>query len=321
MHVVVLCARNIALEEKYWAPLREAYDKVDIYPTSVDKQEVIEKIRDADVILGPECRMDESILKYAPKLKYIGMISTGYDYVDTDYCKKHSITLTNVPTYGTAMVSQYAFALLLEICCRVGHHSNEVHKGRWSATGQHMFWDYPILELSGKTLGIIGFGRIGKSSAHIAQAFGMDVLYYDKFRSQELENEHCRYASSYDEIYAAADIIFLHCPLFDETRDLICRESISKMKDGVIIINNARGPLVNQKDLADALKSGKVYAAGLDVCVPEPISNDNPLLECDNCFITPHISWVSIESRLRLLNTCFDNLKSFLEGNPKNVIC
>ena len=222
-------------------------------------------------------------------------------------------SITNVPEYGSYAVGQFAIAMLLEICHRVGHHSAEVQKGRWSA--DWCFWDYPLVELYGKTMGIVGLGRIGKVTAAIAQALGMKVMAYSPHRDPSLESGTLRYAEL-DELFAASDVISLHCPLFPETRGMINKQTISRMKDGVIILNNSRGPLIVDEDLADTLNSGKVYASGLDVVSKEPIRPDNPLLHAKNCFITPHISWAPVESRRRLMGMAEENLRAFLRASP-----
>ena len=226
--------------------------------------------------------------------------------------------VSNVPVYGTRSVSQFAIALLLEICHHVGHHSQAVHEGRWESNPDFCFWDYPLIELAGKTMGIIGFGRIGQVTGKIAKALGMKVIAYDNYPS-DAGKEIADYVSL-DEVLTTSDVISLHCPLFPETQGMINKDSIAKMKDGVIILNNSRGPLIVEQDLADALNSGKVYAAGLDVVSTEPIKGDNPLLSAKNCFITPHISWAPKESRQRLMDIAVDNLKQFIAGNPVNVV-
>ncbi|MCL2343472.1 MAG: D-2-hydroxyacid dehydrogenase, partial [Firmicutes bacterium] len=248
----------------------------------------------------------------------IGLLATGYNVVDVDAAKEKGIPVTNIPTYGTDAVGQFAIALLLEICHHIGHHSDAVHGGRWESCADFCFWDYPLIELAGKTMGIIGLGRIGQSTARIAKALGMRVIAFDSFQS-ETGKEVAEYVTL-DELLAQSDVIALHCPLFPETRNIIRSETIAKMKDGVIILNNSRGPLIAEQDLADALNSGKVYAAGLDVVSTEPIKADNPLLKARNCIITPHISWAPKESRARLMGIAVDNLKSFLDGNAKNVV-
>lgn len=239
--------------------------------------------------------------------------------MDVKAAKEFGITVTNIPTYGTDAVAQFVFALLLEICHHVYEHNNAVKKGEWSNCPDFCFWKYPLIELAGKTMGIIGLGRIGYRTAKIAQAFGLKVLAYDSYQNKDLEEENLKYVSL-DELLAKSDIISLHCPLFDSTEHIINKNSIAKMKDGVILINTSRGPLVSENDLAEALKSGKVAAAAVDVVSTEPISITNPLLSAPNCIITPHIAWAPKESRTRLMNIAVSNLKSFLDGKPVNVV-
>ncbi len=258
-------------------------------------------------------------IEACPNMKYIGVLATGYNVVDVAAAKEHGIAVTNIPTYGTDSVAQFVFAMLLEICHHVQHHSDAVHEGRWEHNLDWCFWDYPLIELAGKTIGIIGYGRIGQSTGRLAQAFGMKVLANDTFQNPALENDNCRYVER-DELFRESDIIALHCPLFPDTEGIINRDTIAKMKDGVIILNNSRGPLIVEQDLADALNSGKVAAAAVDVVSTEPIRGDNPLLSAKNCLITPHISWAPKESRKRLMNIAVDNLRAFLEGNPVNVV-
>ena len=317
MNIVMLDTKLTNPGDLSWDMFNEL-GKVTIYP-SVNGIDIATAIKDADVVLGGHGLTPE-VLDKAPNVKYIGLMSTGYDSMNLDYMRSRGIVVTNVPTYGTEIVAQYAISLLLEICGQVGYHSNEVHKGRWAACKEFCFWDYPIIELKDKVMGIIGFGRIGKTAARIAQALGMIVLYNDSYRSKELESDTCRYVEL-DELYAKSDVVELHCPLFPETKGMINKDTIAKMKDGVIIINNSRGPLIVDQDLADALESGKVYAAGLDVVSSEPIKDDNPLLKAPNCFITPHISWVAKEARQRKIGVIYDNLKAFLDGNPVNNVC
>ena len=230
----------------------------------------------------------------------MGVLATGYNVVDCESASAKGIPVCNIPTYGTAAVAQYTIALLLEICHHIGHHSQAVHEGRWQSCPDWCFWDYPLIELAGKTIGIIGFGRIGQGTARIAQALGMKVLAYDAYRNEALENENCHYADL-DELYRMSDVIALHCPLFPETAGMINKESIAKMKDGVIILNDSRGPLIVEEDLKEAL-------------------GDNPLLQARNCFITPHIAWAPRESRQRLMDIAVANLKSFIDGSPVNVV-
>jgi glycerate dehydrogenase len=246
------------------------------------------------------------------------MLATGYNVVDAAYAREKGIPLSNIPAYGTAAVGQFAIALLLEICHHAAHHSDTVHAGKWAACADWCYWDYPLIELDGKTMGIIGFGRIGQQTGRIARALGMRVLACGSHPS-----DSGRAIADYvelDALLAASDVIALHCPLFPETEGIINRETIRKMKDGVILLNNSRGPLVVEQDLADALNSGKVYAAGLDVVSTEPIREDNPLLTAKNCIITPHISWAPRESRQRIMDTAAQNIRAYLDGAPINVV-
>ena len=239
--------------------------------------------------------------------------------MDVAAARELGIPVANVPSYGTEAIGQHAIALLLEITNHVAHHDAEVRKGRKNGPGDWCFWDYPSIELENKTMGIIGLGRIGQITSRVAQAFGMKVLAYDQYHNPALVNENCRYADL-DVLLANADVIALHCPLFKETENIINKNTIAKMKDGVIIINNSRGALVVEEDLAEALHSGKVYAAGLDAVREEPIAMDNPLLSAPNVFFTPHISWAAIECRQRLVDYSLDNLKAYLSGHPTNIV-
>lgn len=283
-----------------------------------DPAEIAARISDAEIVLTNKTPLTREIILGAPNMKYIGVFATGYNVVDIEAATEKNIAVTNIPTYGTNAVGQFAIGLLLEICHHIGHHSDAVHKGRWEASADWCFWDYPMIELADKTMGIIGFGRIGQATGRIARALGMEVVAYDEFQTDS-GREIGEYVTL-DELYVRSDVISLHCPLTQATHGIINRESISRMNDGVIIINNSRGQLVAEQDLADALNSGKVYAAGLDVVHSEPIRGDNPLLRAKNCIITPHISWAAKESRLRLMDIAVDNLSSFLNGAPVNVV-
>ena len=253
-----------------------------------------------------------------PNMKAIAVLATGYNVIDYGYAKEKGIPVMNVPTYGTQIVGQYAVGLLLEICSHFAHHDQAVKEGRWENNADWCFWDYPMIELYGKTAGIIGLGRIGQATAKILNAMNMNVLAYDAF-----ESEAGRQVAEYvelDTLLARSDVIILHCPLFPSTEGIINKENIAKMKDGVILINNSRGQLVVEQDLADALNSGKVYAAGLDVVSTEPIKGDNPLLRAKNCLITPHISWAAQAARQRIMDITVNNVKAFMEGEPANVV-
>lgn len=280
--------------------------------------DIVPRIGDAEIVYTNKTPITAETLAVCPNLRYIGLLATGYNVVDVAAAKARGVAVTNIPTYGTAAVAQFAIAMLLEICHHVAHHSDAVHAGRWAANPDWCFWDYPLIELDGKTMGIIGFGRIGQATGRIARALGMRVLAYDS-RPSDAGRAIAEYVPL-DELLANSDVISLHCPLFPETEGIVNKANIARMKDGVILLNNSRGPLVVEQDLSDALNSGKVYAAGLDVVSTEPIRPDNPLLKAKNCFITPHISWAPRESRQRLMDIAVENLRAFLAGAPVNVV-
>jgi glycerate dehydrogenase len=317
MKIVVLDGYTLNPGDLTWAGL-EKQGAVTVYDRTPAEM-VVERIGDADIIFTNKTVLGANLLKQVPHVKYIGVLATGYNVVDVDAAKELGMVVTNIPTYGTSAVSQFAFALLLEICHHVGAHSDAVHQGDWVKCPDFCFWNYPLIELAGKTLGIIGYGRIGQDTGKIAQAFGMKVLAFDAYKNPALECDTMKYVEL-DELYAQSDIISLHCPLFDSTKGMINQQSISKMKDGVILINTSRGPLVVEEDLRDALNSCKVAMAGLDVVSSEPIKQDNPLLSAKNCIITPHIAWAPKESRSRLMQIAVDNLDQFLAGTPVNVV-
>lgn len=301
-----------------WEAL-ERFGELRVYDrTPYDDGEIARRIGDAEIVLTNKCPIRRAVLDACPNIRYISILATGYNIVDVAYAREKGVPVSNVPSYGTAAVGQFAIALLLEICHHVAHHSEAVHQGRWEASPDWCFWDYPLIELDGKTMGIIGFGRIGQTTGRIAKAMGMKVL-----ATGSREIEAGRAIADYvtlDELLARSDVVALHCPLFPSTQGIINRETIAKMKDGVILINNSRGPLVVEQDLADALNSGKVLAAGLDVVSTEPIRGDNPLLSAKNCFITPHISWAPKESRVRIMSCTEENLRAFLAGAPVNLV-
>lgn len=281
-----------------------------------EAKDILSRIGEADIVITNKTPLTKETIEQATGLNYIGVLATGFNVVDIEAAKTKGIPVCNIPTYGTDAVAQFAFAMLLDIANHVSHHSAEVKKGRWTESPDFCFWDTPLMELLGKTIGILGFGRIGQATGRIAKAFGMKVLAYDAY---QIPNSDAEYVSL-DELYAKSDVIALHCPLTAETEGIINKGSIAKMKDGVIILNNSRGPLIVEQDLAEALNSGKVYAAGLDVVSSEPIKADNPLLKAKNCIITPHISWAPKESRTRLMGIAVDNLKGFLDGKAVNVV-
>lgn len=297
----------------------EALGDLTVYDRTTDHSQIAVRIGDAEIILTNKTPVSREIMGACPKLKYIGLLATGYNVVDVKAAKEAGITVTNIPTYGMDAVSQYAIALLLELCHHIGEHSDCVKRGDWTKNKDWCFWNHPLIELAGKTMGIIGFGRIGQGTARIAQAMGMKVLAYDTYHNPELVSDTCTYASL-DQVFASSDVITLHCPLFPETEGIINKDTISRMKDGVMIINNSRGPLIVEADLRDALNSKKVAGAAVDVVSTEPISMDNPLLDADNCIITPHIAWAPKESRQRLMEIAVKNLEAFLNGAAQNVV-
>ncbi|MCI8550099.1 MAG: D-2-hydroxyacid dehydrogenase [Lachnospiraceae bacterium] len=290
------------------------YDRTSL----TNENEIIARIGDAEVVLTNKTPITRRVIDACPGMKFISVLATGYNVVDYQYAKEKNIPVSNIPTYGTAAVGQFAIAMLLEICHHVAHHSQAVHEGRWETNQDWCFWDYPLIELADKTIGIIGFGRIGQTTGKIAKAMGMRVLAYDNFQSES--GKAIGEYTDLDRLLAESDVVALHCPLFPETEGIINKETIGKMKDGVIILNNSRGPLVVEQDLADALNSGKVYAAGVDVVSTEPIKGDNPLLRAKNCIITPHISWAPKESRQRIMDMTADNLKGYFDGAPIHVV-
>ncbi len=302
-----------------WDGLRELAEVTVYDRTSLtDPAQTIARIADAEIVLTNKTPLPRAVFEACPNIKMVGVLATGYNVVDIACARERGIPVCNVPAYGTASVSQYAIALLLEACHNIGHHSDAVHAGRWASCPDWCFWDYPLIELEHKTIGIIGFGRIGQSTGRIAKALGMRVLAYDVFPT-----DAGRAVGEYvelDTLLAASDVIALHCNLTPENEKIICRENIAKMKDGVILVNNARGQLVAEQDLADALNSGKVAAAALDVVSTEPIRSDNPLLQAKNCILTPHISWAPIESRQRILDCTIRNVRQFLSGTPENNV-
>ena len=279
---------------------------------------IAQRIGNAEIIVTNKTPISQQTLEQCPNLKLIAVLATGYNVIDCAAARKKGVSVVNVPTYGTASVSQYSIALLLEICHHIGHHDQSVHAGNWANNADWCYWDYPLIELEGKTMGIIGFGRIGQAEGRIARALGMRVLAYDLYPS-----DSGRAIGAYvdlDTLYRQSDVISLHCNLTPENTRMINKDSIAKMKDGVILINNARGQLIDEQDVADALNSGKLAAAGLDVVYTEPIRENNPLLKAKNCIITPHISWAPKESRQRIMDVTAENIRAFLAGRPQNVV-
>ena len=319
MKIVVLDGYTENPGDLSWDALKE-FGELTVYDRTsyVESPLIAERIGDAEIVIMNKTPISRATMDACPNIRMIAPLATGYNVIDYVYAREKGIPVCNVPAYGTASVSQYSIALLLEICHHIGHHSDSVHQGNWAGNIDWCYWDYPLIELEGKTIGIIGFGRIGRQEGRVAKALGMQVIAYDVY-----ESDAGRAVVTYvdlDTLLSTADVISLHCNLTPENTGLINRDTIAKMKDGVILINNARGQLIVEKDLADALNSGKVAAAGLDVVSTEPIKPDNPLLAAKNCIITPHISWAPRESRQRIMDTTVENVRMFLAGTPQNVV-
>lgn len=277
-----------------------------------------ERIGDAEIVFTNKTLIDGSIMEACPNLRYIGLFSTGYNVIDLKYAANRGITVTNIPDYSTDAVAQHVFALLLSFTNRVSEHNQRVQEGEWTSSKDFCFYD-KLTELAGKTMGLVGFGRIGQRVAAIAHAFGMNILVYSKTVRPAPDGVTVRFVD-FDTLMSESDVVSLHCPLFDQTRGMMNAEAFSKMKPTAILINTARGPIVNQADLADALTKGVIAGAGLDVVDVEPMTVDNPLLHVKNCVITPHIAWAALETRKRLLDTAVSNLKAYLAGAPVNVV-
>ena len=279
---------------------------------------IAERIGDAEVIVTNKTPISKETMDKCPNLKMIAVLATGYNVINYDYAKEKGIPVCNVPTYGTACVGQYAIALLLEVCHHIGHHDKTVHEGKWANHIDWCYWDHPLIELDGKTAGIIGFGRIGQTTGRIAKALGMKVLAYDLY-----PNDSGKAIAEYvdlDTLLAQSDVVFLHCNLTADNEKMINKASIAKMKDGAILINNSRGQLIDEQDVTDALKAGKLAAAGLDVVYTEPIRADNPLLTAPNCIIPPHMAWGAKEARQRIMDCTADNIRAYLDGEPIHVV-
>jgi glycerate dehydrogenase len=317
MKIVVLDGFTLNPGDLTWKSLKEIGD-LTVYDRTADGQ-IIERIGAAEIVYTNKTPITRQTLEKVSNLRFIGVLATGYNVVDIAAAKERGISVANIPTYGTTAVAQMTIALLLELCHHVGAHSEAVKMGAWAKNPDFCFWNYPLIELAGKTIGIVGYGKIGQATGKIARAFGMKILAFDQYREESLENADMKYVGL-EKLLAEADVISLHCPLFDGNKGMINRETIAKMKDGVFIINTARGGLIIEDDLAEALNSGKVGGAAVDVVATEPIKANNPLLTAENCIITPHIAWAPRESRERLLQIAANNLKQYLAGNPINIV-
>lgn len=315
MKIVILDGAALNPGDLSWDALSQ-FGEVTVYPRSDSEEEVISRIGNCEIVLTNKTPITKRILDACPTVRYIGVLATGYNVVDYQAAREKNIPVTNVPSYGTNAVAQFTFALMLEVCHQIGMHNTAVHNGQWEHSPVFSFWLTPQSELAGKTLGIIGLGRIGKAVARIANAFGMKVLATNRHKAE------CEWAEyvSLDTLLEESDIVSLHCPLFPETEKLICKETLSRMKDGAVLINTSRGGLIDEAAVADALRTGKLRAAAVDVVSQEPILGTNPLLTAPNCIITPHMAWAPVESRQRLMDCVVDNLRCFLDGEPQNTV-
>ncbi len=314
-HIVVLDGHTLNPGDLSWAPL-EALGACTVYPRT-PRELIVERARDADIVLTNKTILDRDIIGQLPRLRYIGVIATGYNVVDVAAARERDIPVTNVPTYGTRAVAQMTFALLLELTQQVGHHARTVREGRWSASPDFSYWDSPLIELDGLTIGLIGFGRIGQAVAQLALAFGMRVVAYDPHARASVPGVAL---VELPDLLAQSDVVSLHCPLTPDNTGLINAATLAIMKPTAFLINTARGPLVNEPELAAALNAGRLAGAGLDVLAVEPPPADHPLLSARNCLITPHIAWAASAARARLLAAVAANVRAFLDGQPVNVV-
>jgi glycerate dehydrogenase len=316
MKIVVLDGYGLNPGDLSWDAVSQL-GELTVYDRT-SSEEVIERSAGAEAILTNKTVITAEIMEALPDLKYIGVLATGYNVVNVNAAREKGIVVTNIPAYSTPSVAQMVFAHILNIAQQVQHHSEEVRKGRWTNNADFCFWDTPLIELREKKIGLVGLGHTGFNTARIAIGFGMQVTAYTSKSSLQLPPEIKK--RTLDELFSECDIVSLHCPLTDETKELVNAERLRLMKPTAILINTGRGPLVNEQDLADALNAGKLYAAGLDVLSSEPPKADNPLLTARNCYITPHIAWASLEARTRLMDILVENIKAFQAGKPVNNV-
>lgn len=316
MKIVVLDGYTLNPGDLSWEEL-EALGACSVYERT-DAELTVERAKDAEIILTNKTVLSAEVIEQLGQLRYIGVLATGYNVVDVEAARKRGVPVTNVPAYGTESVAQMVFAHLLNLTQHVGHHSETVREGLWSECPDFCYWDRPLIELEGLTMGIVGLGRIGKAVARLAQAFGMEVIGYDVVRPSDLP-EGCRMVGL-EDVFRLGDVVSLHCPLTPETERLVNKERLCLMKRTAFLVNTSRGPLVDETALAEALNGGEVAGAGLDVVASEPPGGDNPLLKAKNCYITPHIAWATRAARERLLRVTVENVAAFLNGRGQNVV-
>ncbi len=317
MKIVVLDGYALNPGDMSWMGF-DKFGEVIVYDRT-PKNKIIERIGDAEAVLTNKTPMYLETLEKLNNLKYIGVLATGFNVVDIDAATKNGISVTNIPGYSTDAVAQMVMALTLELCHHTGDHSREVKAGAWSASKDFTFWNYPLVELKGKSIGIIGFGQIGRAVARLAKAFGMNILYNSRTKKEYAKESDAIY-TDLDSLIEQSDVISLNCPLTDETRNLINKETLEKMKNSAFLINTARGPVVNENDLAEALNANIIAGAAVDVLSKEPADKKNPLLSAKNCIITPHIAWATKEARERLMAIAIENVKAYIEGEPRNLV-
>jgi len=317
MKIVVLDGYTLNPGDLSWDGLKKAGDVVIYDRTPADK--IVERAAGAEIVYTNKTPLNKEVLDQLTALKFIGVLATGYNIVDTQAAKDNGIVVTNIPGYGTDSVAQLTFALLLELCHHVQRHSDSVMQGKWSQSVDFCYWDYPLVELTGKTMGIIGFGNIGSKVADIATVFGMNIIGNSKPETDESHRKNFRWADV-NQLLEQSDVVSIHCPLFPETNGLINKDSLKLMKKSAFLLNTSRGPIVVDADLADALNNDRIAGAGIDVLSVEPPSKDNPLFSAKNCIITPHIAWATKEARTRLMDIAVNNLTAFINGNTVNVV-
>jgi len=317
MKLVVLDGYTLNPGDLNWDGIKK-FGNLEVYDRTVESL-IVERCKGAEIIFTNKTPLRESVLSQLPDLKYIGVLATGYNVVDVDYAKTRGIAVANVPGYGTASVVQMTFALLLELCQHVQSHSDSVRQGDWASSPDFCYWNYPLIELEGKSIGIIGFGSIGQKVADIATAFGMNIIGFSRTRSDQSHRKNFKWAEL-DDLLKESDVVSVHCPLFPETQGIINKDSLRLMKRTAFFLNTSRGPLMVDQDLADALNEGIIAGAGIDVLSVEPPSANNPLFKAKNCLITPHIAWATKEARSRLMGIAENNLSSFLNQKPINIV-
>lgn len=316
-NIIVLDGITLNPGDNPWTPV-QAHGSVTVYDTTLPSQ-VVDRCANASVVLTNKVPLDASALQRLPDLKLIAVTATGYNVVDVSAAEKLGITVCNVPVYSTQAVAQHVFAMMLEFNHRITQHHHAITEGQWQQRNQFSFWLSPITELAGKTMGVIGFGRIGQATARLASAFGMPIVIHSRTQKTVAGFESARWATLI-EVFAQSDYISLHCPLTDENQAFVNRELIDRMQPNAILVNTARGGLINEPELADALNNHRIGGACLDVLSSEPPSQDNPLLGADRCLLTPHIAWTAIEARSRLMQITADNIGAFLKGHPVNIV-